>query len=588
MKNINIQSLALFILCLSLFSFNSFSQELMFKVPLEIQVVKSSHIVEGKVISKNSFWDVNHKNIYTVNTIEVYKSFKGRSSSTIDIITEGGVVDMTAQITTLSLELAIGEMGVFMLNNSNVQLSQNNTININKYEAYSAMQGFYKYNLHDDLVTNPYHSFKGISQEFYSQIMTLTQSGFTQVNRFDIESHVASVSQNRIGGLVVTNFSPDIITGGTRSVLTINGAGFGATLGQVLFRDANAGGTSYFTALDSQIVNWSDTQIQVEVPSRAGTGTFRVVNSTGAFNNSTSPILVPYSEINVTNSNNVAYPTQHINDNGSGGYTWSMNAVFFLNADANPSFTRAFDTWRCETGINWDIDPNFTTVNTIALDNINIIRFDNNTELPDGILGRNTSYFNGCAGGTEWFISELDIVFNDSTNWQYGPASATGSQVDFETVAVHELGHAHQLAHVINNTAIMHYTISNGITNRNLSANDILGGNDVQSRSTTNPVCSRALMTNHGCSLGIDDNDLSSHFSVFPNPAKNEMFIKNGHHISIETVELFDMTGRLVKRANYKVPQALYSLNVNNLSVGVYLINISFEGKMITKKLIID
>lgn len=588
MKIISIQNLALFVLCLSLYSFNSFSQELMFKVPLEIQVAKSSHIVEGKVISKNSFWDINLQNIYTVNTIEVYKSFKDQSSSTIDIITEGGVVDMTAQITTLSLELAIGEMGVFMLNNSNVRLSQNNTININKYEAYSAIQGFYKYNLHDDLVTNPYHSFKGISQEFYSQIMALTQSNFTQVNRFDIESHVASVSQNRIGGLVVTNFSPDIITGGTRSVLTINGAGFGATMGQVLFRDANAGGTSYFTALDSQIVNWSDTQIQVEVPSSAGTGTFRVVNSTGGFNNSTSPILIPYSEINVTNSNNVAYPTQHINDNGSGGYTWSMNAVFFLNANANPSFTRAFNTWRCETGINWDIEPNFTTVNTIALDNINIIRFDNDTELPDGVLGRNTSYFNGCAGGTEWFVSELDIVFNDSTNWQYGPASATGSQVDFETVAVHELGHAHQLAHVINNTAIMHYTISNGITNRNLSANDILGGNDVQSRSTTNPVCSRELMTNHGCSLGIDENELSNYISVFPNPAKNELFIKNTNYVSIDSVELFDITGRLINKQNFIDTLALYTFNIKDLSKGMYVININVEGMTLTKKIIIE
>lgn len=206
------------------------------------------------------------------------------------------------------------------------------------------------------------------------------------------------------------------------------------------------------------------------------------------------------------------------------------------------------------------------------------------------MLGRNTSYFSGCSNGPglDWFVSELDIVFNDTTNWQFGPNSPNAAQYDFETVAVHELGHGHQLAHVINSGAIMHYAIGNGASNRNLSANDVLGGNDVQSRSTTNPVCSRGLMTDHSCSLGVDDNDLASYISVYPNPAKNEFFIKNNYHASIEKIELFDMTGRSVKNANFKDSLGLYTLSTSNLSSGVYLININLEGKTLTKKMIIE
>ena len=59
----------------------------LYEISLEEQVAQSSQIVEGKVIAKQSFWDKNRQNIYTVNTIEVYKIFKGQSFETIEVIT---------------------------------------------------------------------------------------------------------------------------------------------------------------------------------------------------------------------------------------------------------------------------------------------------------------------------------------------------------------------------------------------------------------------------------------------------------------------------------------------------------------------
>lgn len=590
MQKITFKYRILLFLCLLISGLTSFAQEMMFEVPLSVQVTESTQIIEGKVISKNSFWDINHHNIYTVNTLEVYKSFKGQAHATLEIITEGGVVDMTAQITSSVLELSVGDMGVFMLHESNVPFASENNIGANRYESYSAIQGMYKYDLVENIAANPYLTFQGISQQFYERIMAETHSNFVQVSQFDVDSLIDLASQNRAESMAIMSFSPETITGGTRSVLTIEGSGFGAVRGTVLFRDANTGGGSYFTALDSQVLSWSDSQVLVQVPSRAGTGTFRVVTQFGLVSNSATSLVIPYSEINVTTSADISYPTQHVDASGNGGYIWSMFTTFFLNPEVRASFTRAFDTWRCETGINWDISPTFTTVNTIAMDNINMIRFDVGTELPNGILGRNTSYFQGCSNGTDlnWYVAELDIVFNDTTNWQFGPSTANTTQVDFQTVAVHELGHGHQLAHVINPSAIMHYSISNGTNNRALSSNDILGANDVQSRSTTTAVCGRGIMTNHACSLGIDENELTNHVSVFPNPAKNEIFIKNELHLSIDKIEMFDMTGRSVKRSNSQGTSSLFTLDTSDLSTGVYVITINIEGKSLTKKIIIE
>jgi hypothetical protein len=103
-------------------------------------------------------------------------------------------------------------------------------------------------------------------------------------------------------------------------------------------------------------------------------------------------------------------------------------------------------------------------------------------------------------------VNELDIIFDDGSNiapltWEFGPSTPTISEYDFETVAVHELGHGHQLGHVVSPGAIMHYAISNGSANRSLGANDLAGGNFVQAKSEIANVCGPGAMSAFtGCS----------------------------------------------------------------------------------------
>jgi len=481
-------------------------------VLLNQRISNSSNVIEGKVINQISFWDPSHSNIYTSNLVEVYKSFKNSAPAYIEIISEGGTVGLDKEEVHPALELSIGEIGIFTLNQNNLPSQFGKPV----YEAYGSSQGFIKYNIAENEANEPFEKHLNISSTLYNKIQQYTQTVYTVVkpaNPFFIQQ----VNSTQNVAATITSFSPSTITAGTFSVVTINGTGFGATQGTsfVEFKRADDGGATFCQPDAWSYVSWSDTQIQVRltttgagtVNSTPGTGVLRV-DVGGAKTTSTSSLTVTHAQINVY-SNGTApttiYNTRHVAKQ-SGGYVWQMFTGFDSNAAAKASFLRAFQSWRCGTYINWSAGAT-TTVNTIANDGVNVIRFDVGAELPAGVLGRCTNRFSGCGAqpNQTWFVNELDIVFDDGTNWNFGPAAPTFSQYDFESVAVHELGHGHELGHVINSSEIMNYSIANGQQKRTLSVNDLAGGNAVMARNLSGGVCAIGTMTAltvSNCALG--------------------------------------------------------------------------------------
>lgn len=565
------------------------SQTLLVKVPMEEQVTASSLVVEGKVVAKKSFWDAKKENIYTANTIEIFKNFKGASSTTISVITLGGTVDLEMQTVTPSLQLSMGDVGVFFLNKASAK--QQSKTNILSYNTFSGVQGFYKYNVKINSVSNPFFFKKGIPN-IYQEIIKLTNEKYKVVAKFNTKT-VAKSSKSA----TISSFTPTTVNAGTKTVITIDGSGFGATQGTVFFTNADDGGATFLSALDSEVVAWSDTQIQVQVPPKAGTGP---ININGTATSGTS-LSVPFAVINVNtdalNSGTfVNYRSQHVNDDANGGYTWQMFTDFYNNTAARASFLRALDTWRCESGINWRIGE-ITSTDVVASDGVNIVRFDNGSELPNGTLGRCTSRFSGCFinGGTdlEWYVAELDIVFDDGQNWAYS-GTPTFSQFDFESVAVHELGHAHQLGHVIDNSKIMHYALSNGSFNRNLSTDDIAGAANVQNLSTTTTVCSRPLMTNFACNTwqGTTSTawNTASNWSTNSVPdtntkvilgnATNQPTIASGESINIPDLEI-DSNGTLTVDAGASL--TISSSLINDGGNVIINSNASSNGSLMSK-----
>lgn len=487
-----------------LFSFQlHFAQCFLKEVSLADRVTNADLVVEAKVISTDSYWDESHRMIFTNNTLEVYKVFKGADNSPyIHLITEGGTVGLDRITSHPSLELTIGDVGIFTCYLSE-SLTSSTYSKLLNYKPYSGVQGFIKYDLTSVSATDPFHTYSNIPTQVYTEITKQTGRSFLAVKMLNTNSALKETS-NAIAAISISGFSPTTISAGTKSRLTITGSGFGATrgVGVVGFKNANDAGSTYINPLASQYVSWKDNEIIVEVPSNVGSGTIRVVSGTTATSSTTLSIL--YAELNVSydNGNGLkAFQTDHVNKNGTGGYTWRMNTSFDSNSAAKSAIQRAFDSWKCKTNVNWIIGTT-TSANVHGSDGINLISFDDNDPLPTGTLGTCFTFWSGCSSESlVWYVDEMDIIFDNGSNitpstWQYGPAAPTSSQFDFETIALHELGHGRQLGHVINSSAVLNYSISSGQSRRVLSSSDISGGLDVQSRSIISNSCGPSAMSN--------------------------------------------------------------------------------------------
>lgn len=493
----------LLLLFLTLFSFGAFASDglHMAPIPLADRVKKAETIVEGEVISKRSFWDARQENIYTSNIIKVYKVFKGNmQAQQVELITEGGSVGLKKHVYSSALELQPGQQGVFfMVREQQLRTTPGSTSYTGK--AYGSKQGLIRYDLESGTADDVFNTY-GSVQEVYNTIATTAGRSFTTItDNIRLRNEVISNSQtqNSLMLPVITNFTPTVANAGVGTVLTINGTNFGATRGNgsVAFRNADNGGRTFVSPLPSDYISWSNTQIRVRIPSRstaggtAGTGQIRVTGADGTSSVSTSNITIEYAYSNVDLNNRPFRPVM-INTDREGGYTIQFAPTMQSRGPAQLSFSRAMNSWVCNTNVNWKIG---TPTNTEAAtdDGQNVIRFAPASVTGDSVLARTISRYEGCRSGNDtlFWLSEFDMELNSAINWQYGPSNPGSNQYDFETVVLHELGHAHQLSHVILPRAVMHYAIPARSVARELSSADITGAAFVMARSTVPNICNQ-------------------------------------------------------------------------------------------------
>jgi hypothetical protein len=95
------------------------------------------------------------------------------------------------------------------------------------------------------------------------------------------------------------------------------------------------------------------------------------------------------------------------------------------------------------------------------------------------------------------------------------------------------------------------------------------------------PIITNTVTTEIVTPLSVNDfNRLS--IQLFPNPAKNKLEISSNQIIDKLTV--IDINGRLLKFIN--ISDVAYSLNISNLSKGVYFLEIQYGTSKSTKKFI--
>ena len=557
----------------------------------------SSTVLSGKIVKKQSFWDTNKKRIYTVHHIKSSEFFKGNSENTVYLVTEGGSVGLEGMISSNMIRFNKNSKGIFQLTHQNKLKLDGFDHNNNLYTLTNSTYGFFEYDEFIDKIKIGSEKTVGID-EFETIITSLTKKkskinvGFSNDNKPNVQNYSAQPE--------ISEIYPLIISAGNSEILTITGSGFGdfeTTSGRasIFFPNANNGGSDTIECLRSHILLWTDNEISVQVPSESGTGPVRFRKADGTTFQSSETIEIPYNISsfiypNDGSDSDIEYPIYHpgsmfedlnaeLDEPGSqepldyiseGKFVFTLNSDFNDNQPAKESFIIQLEEWTCNTGINFELNENTTPISTYDRDYLNVISFDNQQS-----LGTTYTYYNGCISrdsntqeitNVEPFIVEIDITFNNDVNWGYAE-DVNGNQYDFDSTALHELGHAAGLGHIINRFGLMHYVGGTGkdnfaliddyipalstILRRNISTNvcDIFDPHSVSSCSALDPNldsdndgvndifddCSETPsgeeVDANGCSESQkdDDNDgVTNNIDLCPNTPRNKNVDENG------------------------------------------------------------
>lgn len=540
------------------------------------QLNAAEKIIEGKVIGQQTFLDALG-NIYTANSIEVYRVFKGNVGFELEVVTEGGIHGDLMQVVTPSAQMQIGDYGILVIgDDASRSLS-------------SIATAFYPVNERSGTV----YGMKHVSdrEAVYETIARTIGSHAIQLRRIPNDLLQDATVKSASVAPVIASVFPLEVTAGTKTVLTITGQGFGAEQGQghVAFRNADDGGQSYVSLSQGpHYLSWTDTQIEMYVPSAtlynntvAGTGAVRVVTANGQIAQSTQQVTVEYAKSEVIYSgqlNNTMLVGMQ-----SGGYMFKKNDQLVQFLGGSSMVERVFATWACNTGVNFVLDSEPVNITDWAHDGVNLIGLSGIGQLPAYLLGKTITTFSGCGtpNGIQWNLIEIDIVLNRDIEWWTGEGPSMGVGFDLETAMLHEIGHGHLLQHNNNTNSPMYFQLTEGATRRSLYAPSIDGGSYVSTQSVeAASTCSNQPhqyfdFSNCDLSLvnGVDEASTDD-ISVYPNPFNDQISI-SGQWTAGTGYVLYDATGRMILNGALNANDVV--LGTAQLTKGIYLLEVRDE-----------
>ena len=80
--------------------------------------------------------------------------------------------------------------------------------------------------------------------------------------------------------------------------------------------------------------------------------------------------------------------------------------------------------------------------------------------------------------------------------------------------------------------------------------------------------------------MGIEENQLATTWSIYPNPATDNFHIQSEH--DIKEIKILDLNGNVIKYvANEKT-----SIDISDISIGLYIIQVTTDKGISSQKLI--
>jgi hypothetical protein len=89
------------------------------------------------------------------------------------------------------------------------------------------------------------------------------------------------------------------------------------------------------------------------------------------------------------------------------------------------------------------------------------------------------------------------------------------------------------------------------------------------------------ISNNNSVVLDLDDEDPEMQFSVYPNPAKTELFIHKPNGLNISNIKIIDLFGRVVLESEFE-----NNINIESLSSGLHFIEFNTNQGSFHKRLL--
>lgn len=192
----------------------------------------------------------------------------------------------------------------------------------------------------------------------------------------------------------------------------------------------------------------------------------------------------------------------------------------------------------------------------------------------------------------ELAVTGFEIEMNSDTQWDYDTTgNIAQNKFSYYSVLLHELGHAHQLDHVLNNNSeLMRPSIATG-QYRTFSPNLFAGTDDVinynQTHTYINCDYSPMVFGNPFCSTNsVNEHAIENDFSIYPNPFTNSFTI-DLNNPKTEKVEIFiyNILGETIYHS-IQNNQNIVTINLENISQGTYIVAIKTNNEIVSKKLL--
>lgn len=378
-------------------------------------------IIIGTITSTSVAWNNDHTHIITTANVAINETLKGnfKQNETIPVIIEGGTVDDVTEWVEDQPTLNQGaEVALFLEKN-----------NQNNYTVYGLYQGVIPINGQImEKIT------KGTEKSTLNAVKAQIQNsldGKKKSTDLPIQSNINSISPT--GSPTITSVTPNSASAGTETIITITGTGFGTKANRESNADVAftykgstiiwATGFPYFSSNVNDIISWTNTQIQVKVP----TGVCSDSYSGGA----SSGYLYVLDE---SNTRSAYYPFTVTFSYGKSH--WNSNPTYSVNPSPYTSsiiggITRAGTSWN-NAGSLLRINYGGTTAGAGgSSDGNNILSWG---VRPSGVIATAWRWTSG------EHMTECDIVFSTAFSW-VTTNLASGSVMNMETITLHEMGH---------------------------------------------------------------------------------------------------------------------------------------------------